>query len=236
MAKLVILVKDPKNYQKNKKKKEYAFNNTESASDYNKIRIAESKSAVHPENRYNSVEEEEMNTSVDNKYISPDDLAGENEMDIITEIDERMDKEREKIEEAAELRDCGFFGIIDKLLKTADINKNYSEKENILNRLQSFMVDYKKIVDSNVPVDEEEKKIEQAFNKNFGNVAYSSDGSAELVNELMMVVKNAPKNRWRGEKIAPLSKNQPSSTSRFEVKKNKNGFGRELLRKIKIKW
>lgn len=219
-----------------KEKEEYAFNNTESASDYNKIKMVEAQNSVHPENMYNSVAEEEKIVSPDSSYTSPDNIVGKNEDDIISAIDERMTEERAKIEEVVELRDCGFFDIIDKLLKTVDKKGDNSEKENILNRLQSFIVEYKNILDSNLSVNEEEKKIEQAFNDNFGKIAYSSDGSAELVNEMMIVVKNAPKNRWRGEKVAASKDHQEYSNPQFNVKKKKNGFGRELLRKIKIKW
>lgn len=231
-------------------KKANNFNNTESSSDYNKIKIVEAKNAVHPENRYNSVEEEEKIDSPNHHWVSSEDNISEDEDNIISKIDERMLEERAEIEEIAELRDCGFFDIIDKLLKTVDKKGDNSEKENILNRLQSFIVEYKAILDNNLPNSEEEQKIKQSFDENFGAIAYSSDGSAELVNEMMMVVKNAPKNRWRGEKISqPEDKIASSKPTKFIVEKksapeNKLGVkkdgskwpGTNIFRKIKIKW
>ncbi len=235
-----------------KEKKEHDFNNTESFSDVNDITRAQAQDPVHPENRYNYPEAEESYESGKKPFVAAEDVSddGAGEDKIIEHIDERLAAEMAEIEEIEELRDCGFFNIIDKLLKTVDRSRNDHEKENILNRLQSFIVEYKAILNSNLPVDKEEKKIEQSFNESFGKIAYGPDGSAELVNELMTVIKNAPKNRWRGEKVAQSEvKAAPSKTAKFtvekktapekklEVKKGGDKWpGTNIFRKIKINW
>ena len=246
-----------------KEQDKYAFNNTESVSDKYDILSAQAKDPVHPESRYNYPEEEESYKSKDSSFIVAEDVVDEfaGEDKIISSIDANLAEKESLAKAEDELRDFGFLGIIERLLESADKKMDYSEIENILRRLQSFTADYKNILNSNLPTKEEENKIERAFNENFGKIAYSSDGSIELVNELMVVVKNALKNRRHGDKISqikitPAKQNASLSTTAYKkinkqtainsslsqapkisIKKGGNKWpDTDIFKKIKINW
>lgn len=85
-------------------------------------------------------------------------------------------------------------------MNTANAKNNLKEVENILNRTQEFINNAQEVLAKSLPEKQEEKEITNIFNDSFGKIAYSG-ASAELINELMIVVKKAPKNRWRGERV-----------------------------------
>ena len=121
-----------------KEKENYAFNATESKSDYNKIQRIEDEGPMHKENKYNSVSQEENIVAEESGYVTAEDIIDEEQTEdhIISLIDERIKKERA---EARTLNDYGFFNVIEKLLNTANRKNNLNEVENILNRTQDFI-------------------------------------------------------------------------------------------------
>lgn len=182
---------------------------------------------MHKENKYNSVSQEEDIVDEESSYVTAEDIIDEEQTEdrIISLIDERIKKERA---EARTLNDYGFFDIIEKLLNTANSKNDLNEVENILNRTQEFIANCQEVLTKNLPEAQEGKEIENIFNNSFGKIAYSGP-DAELVNELMMVVKKAPKNRWRGERVSQNEKQN------FKVNKDRNSRY-ESERKIKINW
>lgn len=233
-----------------KEKEEFAFNNTESNSDYNKIKEHEAKNAVHPENRYNSVEEEEKIIQPESLYKTVDDVVDESQTEdsIIDLIDNKTGNNKE--DERGIVEDNDIYGvseILNKLLNTAHSKKDKEEGDNLVLRINAFTTEYQILLSSKLPIDQEEKAVNDLFKTHFGDVAYSGP-DAELVNELKIVVKNAPKNHWRGEKITQPEnpadkiklkpKNEPDLVARFVAKKpNFNKRQNNIPeRKIKIKW
>jgi len=241
-----------------KEKEEYAFNNTESKSDYNKIKEVEAGNAVHSDNKYNSVEEEEKISQPENRYVAAEDVVDEdsNEEKLLESIDEQLATERAAVKKAKEDETdaYGIMPIKDRLIATAEKKEDEIEVARIKKAFTSFRGVYENLLAQKLPVDQEEKAVRELFKTYCGELVYSGD-DVELLSMADTLIKNAPKNHWRGEKVAPAKKDQIDSwlkptlksklelkeniapDGRFTVKKGGNKWpGTDILKKIKIKY
>lgn len=232
-----------------KEKEEYAFNATESFSDYNKIKMVESRNSVHPENRYNSVEEEEKIMEPGDSFISAEDITDpdNNEDSII----ERLDITNEK-----DFDEYGVFQLIERLIETAEKKNDKNELNNIIRRTNSFVTDYQGLLAKKLPLEQEAKEVAELFQVHLGKVAYVK-GDVELVNLKDTLVKNARKNRRHNGEVY-LNNNEESLPKKLSLKKksekqtenkstsqtsarfksgNNNKYSaNKIERKIKINW
>jgi hypothetical protein len=238
-----------------KEKAEYAANNTESGSDYNKIKIAESQSAVHPDNMYNSVEEEEKMDQTEKSFIKAEDAVDANNAEdyLIDSIDANIAAGREMNTEKTEKDDYGVVEIANTLIEAAKDKGDKKEVENIVRRMNSFTTEYQTLLTQKLPAEQEAKIVNALFKTHFGSLVYT-DGRMELFNLEDSLVKNASKNRWRGQKNsqekaetkAKITLKQPSGfilkkkealAPQLGIKKSENKWpGTNIFRKIKINW
>jgi hypothetical protein len=203
-----------------KEKEELAFNNAESKSDYNKIKIVESKNAVHPENRYNSVEEEEKVVEPEKSFKTAEDVIDTDNTEdrLMDAIDANIAEEREMRIEEDEKNDYGFSEITNKLVAIAKSKGDQTAAKNIAIRMKSFKADYQALLAKNLPLEQEAKQVTELFQAHLGNVVYAGS-QMELVNLEDTLVKNARKNRRHsGEVIFADNKNKATSEVKPEAK------------------
>jgi len=227
-------------------KEEYAFNNTESISDYNRIKVVEGQNSVHPDNKYNNVEEEEKIVGPESRYITAEDVVDSQntEDEIINSIDNKVEVSDD---------DYGVYDICKKLIESANARGDKNAIRSIELRMISFDADYKSLLSQNLPLEQESKIVNQLFKEHFGSIVRSND-QIDLVNLEDSLVKNARKNRRHsGEVIVKnnvvkteinrmpfkprkiSSKDEPRGP-RITVKKTWDKWpGTDILRKIKVK-
>lgn len=161
---------------------------TESPFDYNSIRAAEGKGPQHRENTYNNVEEEYKPATRENKFVRPDETAGETEDDILNKVQESMDREKASL---AINDPYGYAELIGKLFDSAQVKGDKKEIDKIIEHASVFIKQYHDILsdysaEPGEEQDEEDAKAESEdvatlFKKVMGEVAYIKDGENERV-------------------------------------------------------
>ncbi len=172
----------------------------ESSSDYNAIKIAESKSPLHPESTYNNVEEQNKVDGPAKKFMTEEDIIGENEDDIINKVDERLDEAKAHL---AVVDSYGYVDVIEKLLVSAQAKGDKKGMDDILDRVTIFTKQYQKLLGKHLEDGEEEKRVQAMFKEIMGDVAYIKDENgerAELLDDYK-APRDAVEGKSKGKKI-----------------------------------